>query len=99
MKHFGLELEETKSRLIEFGRYAGERSGKEGKKPETFAFLGFTHYCSQSRNGKFRVKRRTNKKKFAKKCREVNRKIAQMRILPLPKIIKKLNQMLVGYYH
>lgn len=99
MKHFGLELEETKSRLIEFGRYAGERQGKEGKKPETFAFLGFTHYCSQSRNGKFRVKRKTNKKKFAKKCREVHREIAQMRILPLPMIIKKLNQMLVGYYH
>ena len=91
MKHFGLELEETKSRLIEFGRYAGERQGKEGKKPETFAFLGFTHYCSQSRNGKFRVKRKTNKKKFAKKCREVHREIAQMRILPLPMIIKKLN--------
>lgn len=99
MKHFGLELEETKSRLIEFGRYAGKRQEKEGKKPETFAFLGFTHYCSQSRNGKFRVKRKTNKKKFAKKCREVHREIAQMRILPLPMIIKKLNQMLVGYYH
>ena len=99
MKHFGLELEENKSRLIEFGRYAVERREKEGKKPETFAFLGFTHYCSQSRNGKFRVKRKTNKKKFAKKCREVHRKIAQMRILPLQEIIKKLNQMLVGYYH
>lgn len=99
VKHFGLELEESKSRLIEFGRYAGERPGKEGKKPETFAFLGFTHYCSQSRNGKFRVKRKTNRKKFAKKCREVHRKIAQVRILPLPMIIKKLNQMLVGYYH
>lgn len=57
------------------------------------------YYCSQSRNGKFRVKSKTNKKKFAKKCREVHREIEQMRILPLPMIIKKLNQMLVGYYH
>lgn len=99
MKHFGLELEESKSRLIEFGRHAEERCRKNGGKPSTFTFLGFTHYCSKSRNGKFRVKRKTSKKKFAKKCKEVNKKIEQMRILPLPEIIKKLNQMLVGYYH
>lgn len=97
--HFGLELEENKSRLIAFGRYARERSGKNGKKPETFTFLGFTHYCSKSRNGRFRVKRKTNKKKFAKKCREVHRAIAKMRTLRLLQIMKKLNQILVGYYH
>lgn len=99
MKHFGLELEESKSRLIEFGRYAGERREKDGKKPETFTFLRFTHYCSRSRNGKFRVKRKTSKKKFAKKCKEVHRKVAEMRTLPLPQITRKLNEILVGYYH
>ncbi len=100
MKHFGLELEESKSRLIEFGRYAEENRRKRGHgKPETFTFLGFTHYCSRNRNGKFRVKRKTSKKKFAKKCREVHRKIAEMRTKPLPEIVKKLNQILVGYYH
>lgn len=99
MKHFGLELEEDKSRLIEFGRNAGRQREKDGKKPETFTFLGFTHYCSQSRNGKFRVKRKTSRKKFAKKCKEVHRKIAEMRTLPLSRIIKKLNEILVGYYH
>lgn len=99
MKHFGLEPEERKSRLIEFGRYAEERRRQEGKKPETFTFLGFTHYCSRSRNGKFRVKRKTSRKKFAKKCREVHRKIREMRTIPVPHIIKKLNQLLVGYYH
>lgn len=99
MKHFGLELEESKSRLIEFGRYAEERSRADGKKPGTFTFLGFTHYCSRSRNGKFRVKRRTSRKKFGKKCKEVHRKIGKMRNLPLPEMIKKINQMLVGYYH
>ena len=99
MMHFGLELEGSKSRLIEFGRYAQERCGKNGEKPGTFTFLGFTHYCSKSRNGKFRVKRKTSRKKFAKKCREVHREIAKMRILPLPKIMKKLNQILAGYYH
>ena len=100
MRHFGLELEESKSRLIEFGRYAEENRRRKGlRKPETFTFLGFTHYCSRSRNGKFRVKRKTSKKKYARKRKEVHRKIAQMRTMPLAQIIKRLNQMLVGYYH
>ena len=78
MGHFGLSLEEEKSRLIEFGRYAKERCRKAGTKPGTFTFLGFTHYCSKSRNGRFRVKRKTSKKKFAKKCREVNLLLVKM---------------------
>lgn len=55
--------------------------------------------CSQGKNGKFRVKRKTSRKKFAKKCREVHRLIKEMRIKPLEEIIKKVNQILVGYYH
>jgi len=58
MKHFGLSLEEEKSRLIEFGRFAQECAKRRGTKTATFAFLGFTHYCSKNRNGKFRVKRK-----------------------------------------
>ena len=99
MGHFGLSLEEEKSRLIEFGRYAKERCRKAGTKPGTFTFLGFTHYCSKSRNGRFRVKRKTSKKKFAKKCREVNLLLVKMRTCRLKEIIAKLNQILTGYYH
>lgn len=99
MKHFGMSLEEEKTRLIEFGRNAQEHCGRKGKKPETFTFLGFTHYCSQGKNGKFRVKRKTSRKKFAKKCKEVHRQIKGMRNQSLEEIIKKLNQILVGYYH
>ena len=100
MGHFGLSLEEEKSRLIEFGRFAeGNRRRRGEGKPETFDFLGFTHYCSKSRNGKFRVKRKTSRKKFAKKCREMNLKIKSMRTWPLPSIIKKINEILVGYFH
>lgn len=100
MEHFGLKLEEEKSRLLEFGRFAEENRSKLGKgKPETFDFLGFTHYCSRSRNGKFRVKRKTSRKKFEKKCREVHQRLKGMRRLPVRDIIYKLNQILVGYFH
>lgn len=94
-----LELEKEKSRLIEFGRFAEKECRKRGKKPETFTFLGFTHYCSKSKNGKFRVKRKTSRKKFARKCKEVHRLIGTMRQMRLKDIIAKLNQILVGYYH
>ena len=99
MGYFGLELEEEKSRLIEFGRFAEEACRKRGKKPETFNFLGFTHYCSKSRNGKFRVKRKTSRKKFARKCKEVHNLIGIMRQMKTKDIIAKINQILVGYYH
>lgn len=56
MEHFGMTLEENKSSLMEFGRYAEEQCKREGRKPGTFTFLGFTYYCSHGRNGKFRVK-------------------------------------------
>ena len=100
MMHFGLELEESKTRLIEFGRFAEEDRKRRGDgKPETFTFLGFTHYCSRSKNGRFRVKRKTSKKKFAKKCKELNQKIKAMRTWDLDMVFLRINQILVGYYH
>ena len=68
---FHLEVEETKTKLLKFGRYAQEDAEREGQKPETFTFLGFTHYCGQTRHGCFKVKRRTSKKKFRAKLKEM----------------------------
>lgn len=91
--HFGLELEENKTRLIEFGRFAEcNRKERGDGKPETFTFLGFTHYCSHGRTGKFRVKRKTSKKKLAKKSKEINAITRDMRFLRINQIVKKLNR-------
>ena len=52
---FGLELHPEKTRLIEFGRFAQSQSAKRGEgKPETFTFLGFTHYCGVNSERLFR---------------------------------------------
>ena len=66
---FGLEVEPTKTKVLAFGPNAAKRAKREGKKkPETFDFLGFTHYCSRTRNGKrFRMKRVTARKKLRAK--------------------------------
>src|ERR1035438_5601628 len=66
---FGLELHPEKTRLIEFGRFAAQNRKQCGEgKPETFTFLGFTHYCGKLRkNGAFTVWRVTAKKRMVAK--------------------------------
>lgn len=66
---FGLNLHEDKTRLIEFGRFAAANREKRGeRKPETFDFLGFTHYCTKRRSdGSFTVRRKTIAKKMRAK--------------------------------
>lgn len=70
LEKFHLELSATKTKLVAFGRFARERAQRKGKKPETFDFLGFTHYCGTTREGYFKVKRRTSRKKFRAKLQE-----------------------------
>jgi hypothetical protein len=54
MRKFELELHPEKTRLIRFGRLAGQNCHKEGRrKPETLAFLGFMHICGRSSKGSF----------------------------------------------
>jgi len=50
MEYFGLSLEEEKSRLIEFGRYAKARCQKLGKKPETFTFLNVINFSKEQKS-------------------------------------------------
>lgn len=65
---FNLKLSAEKTRLIEFGRFANERRASRGMgKPETFNFLGFTHICGTTRQGKFCVLRKTMAKKVRAK--------------------------------
>jgi len=97
---FGLELEPDKTRLIEFGRFAERNKKKRGEgKPETFDFLGFTHYCSKSyKTGQFRMKRKTAQKKYRLKLKEMNLWLKQNRHLRLKDLIDLLNMKLRGHY-
>ena len=53
LTQFALELHPDKTRLIEFGRFAmANRRARGERRPETFDFLGFTHYCKKPRNGR-----------------------------------------------
>ena len=66
LKTFGLNLHPDKTRLIQFGRHAIRDRKQSGLgKPETFDFLGFTHFCTASRkNGDFVIRRKTIRKRM-----------------------------------
>lgn len=99
MEMFRLELEPSKTRMLEFGKYANENQRKRNKrKAETFDFLGFTHYCSKSQKGWFRVKRKTSKKKFRSKVKNFKEWLIKARTLPLKTLMEKVNLKLLGHY-
>ena len=57
---FALEVEPSKTGLIRFGSAAPWNCKRDGlRRPQTFDFLGFTHYVHRSRQGYFVVGRRT----------------------------------------
>src|SRR5262249_55988822 len=58
---------------ISFGRYAAGRRAERGQgKPETFDFLGLTHYCNTRKNGAgFQLGRKTQRKRLKAKLREI----------------------------
>ncbi len=101
LKQFGLELASEKTRLIEFGRFAKENVSKRaGKKPETFDFLGFTHYCTQTRDGRFQLRVKTSRKRVNRAMVEMNIWLKGVRNLT---ILKSIWQMLAlklqGHYN
>ena len=73
LEGFGLSLHPDKTRMIEFGPYARLNRVRRGEgKPETFDFLGFTHMCSRTRDGKrFTVKRQTVTKRLVAKLHAI----------------------------
>lgn len=101
MEKFKLELSKDKTRIIEFGRYAQENSKNRGKrKPDTFDFLGFTHYCSKSRKSNFLLKAKTSRKKFNKRIKELNQWLKATRnVLRIEDIWKTLTLKLTGHYN
>lgn len=99
LARFGLRLAEEKSKLLRFGRFAERdcREMNEGK-PGVFDFLGFTHYCGHSRAGKFKLKRKTAKKKFRQKLQSMKDWLRSKLTTPIADVWVTLNRKLQGHY-
>ena len=99
-RKFSLELHRDKTRLIRFGRFARRdvRRFDGKKKPETFNFLGFTHFCGVTRKGKFMVCRTTMRKQFTAKLQAVK---AELRHRMHDSLVEQglwLRSVVLGYF-
>jgi group II intron reverse transcriptase/maturase len=97
---FGLSLHPEKTRTISFGRFERQNARRQGRKANTFDFLGFTHYCGLSRKGFFMLGRKTSRKKFRKACTEINNWLRQMRgVMHIKDLWPLLAAKLRGHYN
>jgi RNA-directed DNA polymerase len=96
---FGLSLHEDKTRLIEFGRLPALARRQRGEqRPGTFAFLGFTHYCGWTRDGRFIVKRKTQSKRLTRKLKALRQEAWRHMHAPLAEQHRWLSSVLRGHY-
>jgi group II intron reverse transcriptase/maturase len=97
---FGLEVEPTKTKVMEFGRFAVQNARKRGGRSETFDFLGLTHYCGTRKDGKgFRMKRKTARKKFIAKLSIFKEWLKKARILKTRELWETAKSKLRGHYN
>lgn len=102
LAQFNLEVEASKTRLIQFGRFARKDAERQGREPEEFLFLGFIHSCGQTRGGSFKVHRRTSIKKYRSKLKDLKRWIQirrhEVKTGPLLREAKRRLQGHLNYY-
>jgi len=100
LNQFGLEIAPEKTKILEFGPLAQKWAKDRGeRKAECFDFLGFTHYCGTSRNGKvFRVGRKTISKRVTTKLKLYKQWIWSNSTLATAEIMKTTARKLKGHY-
>ena len=99
LREYGLELNEDKTRLIRFGRFArlNRAEGGEGK-PEAFTFLGLQHICGSNGLGRFEVRRITDGNRRRRKLQELKQELRQRMHAPIATVGEWLGSVLRGYY-
>src|ERR1700751_3496034 len=96
---FGLTLEPTKTKLVEFGRFAQKHAGKRGRnRPETIYFLGLTLYCTRNRKGNFKVGMRTEKSRLRRSLTSLQELMQRIRHHTISEQVGEINAVLRGHY-
>jgi len=97
---FSLTVSKEKTSVVKFGRQAWNAYRKGGDRVATFNFLGFTHYCTKSRKGKFIMGHKTQRQKLSRALTELNIWLKKIRNMFLLKDWwKVLRSKLVGHYN
>ncbi|WP_237342892.1 reverse transcriptase domain-containing protein [Wolbachia endosymbiont of Folsomia candida] len=100
LSKFGLEIAENKTKIVKFGKKEWYQAEREKRKTASFNFLGFTHYCGKSRNGKLTMKQKTSKISLARKIKEIKEWLKMVRShVCLKEWWQKLKAKLIGHYN
>ena len=98
LEGFNLQLAEEKTQSIQFGRFARQDAKKQGEKPKEFTFLGFTFYCGKTKNGYFKVKRKTSRKKLGLSLARFAEWVKKTRnVLKKGEMLKRARTRVVGH--
>ena len=96
---YGIDLNQEKTKVLSFGYWERENAKKQQRSPNTVDFLGFTHYCSKTRKGKFKVARKTSTKRLSQMCRMIGMWLKSVRnMVKLKELWKVLQAKLRGHY-
>ena len=96
---FDLEAEPTKTRILRFGDMARAQCKREGlRRPETFNFLGFSHFVTRSRRGHFVVGRKTQRERLRKKLKELSVRLDILRTHGGRAMMEYVQQHLRGHF-
>ncbi len=98
LAEFGLDVHPEKTRLVEFGRFAVANRERHGQgKAETFDFLGFTHYVTTTKSGRFRVGRKPIAKRMSRTLKRIREELRKRWHHDRWEVGKWLGQVLNGW--
>ena len=99
LSKFSLELNNDKTKLCRFGKFAERDRKRRDEKRSTFNFLGFTFYNSISRNGKYKVGNKTQSSRLSSSMSRITAWLKANRHQAVPWQARYLNAVLKGHYH
>lgn len=99
LEKFNLQLNEEKTTLCRFGRYARRDSINYGEHRSTFNYLGFTFYNGISRSGKYKVGCRTQSKRLNSAMNHITAWCRENRHQAVSWQARYFNAVLQGHYN
>jgi group II intron reverse transcriptase/maturase len=91
---YGLTIHPEKTKLVDFRKPAGENRKGNG----SFTFLGFAHYWTKSRKGRWMVGRKTDRKRLSRALKAITRWCRENRHRAKREQHKELSAKLRGHY-
>jgi len=78
---FGLQVEPRKTAMLRFGALAPWGCRRDGlRRPQSFNFLGFTHFVKRTRRGGFAVGRKTQRQRVRSKLKALGQRLSRLRL-------------------